>query len=226
MKDIGELQKELGNLGLLEKARDIFHELGEPAVVSFVRSSYRLLSKVYHPDLNPGSLVEAGKTQRRLNRVAHLMRQMTDKDIVESVTRGSRSGVKEKKKILVVEDESNLLEMFRDILLMEGYEVREGIDGENGYEVFCQFGPDLVLTDVLMPGINGFELARRVRRIDRGVKFVFISGFWGIMTRTREDRENIIKHGYRTLSKPCRASDILELVKDYLNEEAKISVFA
>ena len=52
MKHQIDLEKELIYLGLLDKAREIYSELGDRAVLSYIRSSYRLLSKVYHPDLN------------------------------------------------------------------------------------------------------------------------------------------------------------------------------
>ena len=50
-----ELAKDLAYLGLMDKAREIYDELGDQAALSYIKNSHRLLSKVYHPDLNPGN---------------------------------------------------------------------------------------------------------------------------------------------------------------------------
>jgi len=49
------LERELIFLGLFDKAREIYHDLGSNGALSYIKSSHRLLSKVYHPDLNPGN---------------------------------------------------------------------------------------------------------------------------------------------------------------------------
>jgi curved DNA-binding protein CbpA len=74
-----KLEKDIIYLGLLDKAREIYAELGERAVLSYIKSSYRLLSKVYHPDLNPASSRKAEITQQTLNRVNSAISRMTDK---------------------------------------------------------------------------------------------------------------------------------------------------
>ena len=47
-------------------------------------------------------------------------------------------------KVLVVDDEAGLQELFRDVLIMEGYDVRVAADGEGGYLEYCRFSPRLV----------------------------------------------------------------------------------
>jgi len=106
------IEKELIYLGLLDKAREIYSELGEKAVLSYIKSSYRLLSKVYHPDLNPNNKEKAKVTQQRLNRFSHLLGRMSDKELVELIKKGLGKKDTGKKKILIVEDESALQELF------------------------------------------------------------------------------------------------------------------
>ena len=218
MDDKIDLEKELVFLGLLDKAREIYSELGDSAALSYIKSSYRLLSKVYHPDLNPKNIDKAKKTQQRLNRVSHILSQMKDEDLIELIKKGAKKQAKRKKKVLIVEDEFGLQEIFKDIFLMEGYDVRVSVDGVNGYEVYCQFEPDLVFTDVVMPKMNGLELVKKIREVSPRIKVIYISGFFGIKRLKLELDEDILKYGYPTLSKPFKTSEMLDLVKTYLEE--------
>jgi len=211
-----DLEKELFFLGLLDKAREIHAELGDKAGLSYIKSGCRLLSKVYHPDLNPKNTEKAKITQQSLNRVSSIISKMKDEEIIELIRKGAKKPVKRKKKILVVEDEFGLQEIFRDIFLMEGYDVRIAVDGVNGYKFYRQFEPDLLFTDVVMPNMNGLELVRKIREVNPKIKVIYISGFFGIDRMKRELDEDILRYGYPTLSKPFKISEMLDLVKSYL----------
>jgi len=213
-----ELEKELISLGLIDKAREIYSELGERAVLSYIKSSYRLLSKIAHPDLNPENREKATMVQQRLNRVNHIISQIDDKDIVLMIKKGIRKQTDEKRKILVVEDEFGLQELFKDVFLMEGYDVRTATDGDRGYEVYCEFLPDLIFTDVVMPGMNGMELIAKVRETKPQIKVIYISGFFGLKRVKKNLDEEIFKYQYPTLSKPFQISVMLDMVKEYLNK--------
>ena len=131
--------------------------------------------------------------------------------------------------ILVVEDEFGLQEIFRDVFLMEGYNVRVAVNGDSGFQVYCEFGPDLVVTDVVMPKMSGMELIRKIRDTNSQVKVIYISGFFGINRLKRSLDEEILKYGYPTLSKPFKISVMLDLVRDYLkdglDQPASINIF-
>ena len=124
--------------------------------------------------------------------------------------------VGEKKKILIVEDAFELQELFRDILLIEGYDVRVAEDGVKGYDMYCQFKPDLIFTDVVMPKMSGLELVRKIRDITPRIKGIFVSGFFGIEQLKQELDAEILRYGYGTLSKPFKISEMLDLVGNYL----------
>jgi len=211
-----DLEKELLFLGLLDKAREIHAELGDKAALSYIKCGYRLLSKVYHPDLNPKNIERAKITQQRLNRVNSIISRMKDEEIIELIKKDVKKSCKRKKKILIVEDEFGLQEIFRDIFLMEGYDVRIAVDGIKGYKFYHQFEPDLLFTDVVMPRMNGLDLVKKIREINPQIKVVYISGFFGIDRLKRELDEDILRYGYRTLSKPFKTSEMLNLVKNYL----------
>ena len=67
------------------------------------------------------------------------------------------------KKILVVEDDKFLRELIIQKLLKEGYEVLQAADGEEGVKKAKEGKPDLALLDIILPGIDGFEVLRQIR---------------------------------------------------------------
>jgi two-component system, OmpR family, KDP operon response regulator KdpE len=70
----------------------------------------------------------------------------------------------DKQKILVVDDEPQIIRVMRQILSAHYYEIRTASDGEAGFELFNDFQPDLVITDLQMPNVDGLELCQKIRR--------------------------------------------------------------
>ncbi len=214
-----KLEKDIIYLGLLDKAHEIYAELGERAVLSYIKSSYRLLSKVYHPDLNPASSRKAEITQQTLNRVNSAISRMTDKKLLDIIKRGVPEEYPAKKRILVVEDEPELQKFFQQILIMEGYDSRIAEDGIKGYEAYYRFKPDLMLCDVVMPWMSGLELVGKIRKMDSKIKVIYMSGFFDITPLKGRFNDEVIRYGYHTLAKPFTVSKMLILIKNYLNED-------
>jgi DNA-binding response OmpR family regulator len=69
----------------------------------------------------------------------------------------------ETRRILVVEDEESIREALRDALVSEGYEVLVAADGTKGLDLGLTQDPDLVVLDLMLPGMDGFEVLRRLR---------------------------------------------------------------
>ncbi len=66
-------------------------------------------------------------------------------------------------KILVVEDDKFLRELITQKLSREGYDVYEGVDGEDGVKKAKESKPDIILLDLILPGIDGFEVLAKIK---------------------------------------------------------------
>ena len=72
-----------------------------------------------------------------------------------------------KKTVLTIDDEKDLIELVRYNLEKEGFRVRAALDGETGLAMALQEKPDLVLVDLMLPGMDGLEVCRRLRADSR-----------------------------------------------------------
>lgn len=78
-------------------------------------------------------------------------------------------------KILLAEDDTNLGLLTRDFLELEGYEVKLCRDGESALHAYEQFLPDLCLLDVMMPKMDGFELAEKLQTFNQHLPIIFLT---------------------------------------------------
>ena len=117
--------------------------------------------------------------------------------------------------ILLVEDEANLRYLARQYLEKQGYRVIEAADGAVAMQIAVAHEGiiHLLLTDVIMPGMNGRELAQRISEIRPNVKILYMSGY----------TENVIGHngtleaGVRLLQKPFNLRDLKSKVREVLD---------
>jgi response regulator RpfG family c-di-GMP phosphodiesterase len=79
-------------------------------------------------------------------------------------------------RILVVDDEPNVLLVLERVLERAGFDATTAPDGETALRLFRERGADLILSDLVMPGMDGIELLRRARELDRGVAFILLTG--------------------------------------------------
>lgn len=78
-------------------------------------------------------------------------------------------------KVLLVEDDSTLSFIIRDALTREGFEVVSAPDGDAGLRLFRDAAPDIIVADVMMPRMDGFEMVRLVRLVNATVPVLFLT---------------------------------------------------
>lgn len=79
------------------------------------------------------------------------------------------------KKILLIDDDLKNSMLLKRFIEAEGYEVTYAPNGETGLEIYNKTHPDLILLDINMPGMNGFEIAKTIRNNDRRVLIFFLT---------------------------------------------------
>jgi sigma-B regulation protein RsbU (phosphoserine phosphatase) len=86
-------------------------------------------------------------------------------------------GEASKPKILLVEDEQNIARLFKFNLTKAGYEVEHASDGEEGFEKVKSFEPDLIISDIMMPRVDGFEFRKRLVADEKlkSIPFIFLT---------------------------------------------------
>ncbi|MDH4222483.1 MAG: response regulator [candidate division Zixibacteria bacterium] len=116
-------------------------------------------------------------------------------------------------KILVVDDDENIREVLSDLLLLEGHEVLLADGGEQALYIFDQRQPDIVITDLGMPGISGWEVARRVKEKDPSRKVIVISG-WGA---SLEEGHSLEVYVDQVLSKPFHLEQVKKVIAEVMS---------
>jgi len=79
--------------------------------------------------------------------------------------------------ILLIDDEPGVIEGLKDFLEDEGYDVHEALEANTGLEVFRSVRPDLVMTDLRMPGMSGIELIGEIRKLDKDTPIIVVTGY-------------------------------------------------
>jgi DNA-binding response OmpR family regulator len=115
-----------------------------------------------------------------------------------------------KKKILVVDDEPNILMSIEYILDMEGYEVHSARDGEEALDVAERIRPDLILLDVSMPRKDGYEVCRILREREdmAGTKVIMLTA----KGQALEKKKGIEVGADEYVTKPFSADELLEKI--------------
>ena len=78
-------------------------------------------------------------------------------------------------KVMLIDDEDGLQRAMRELLVSHGYEFCGAMNGEEGLEMLSREHPDLLLLDVMLPGINGFDLCQKIRSQGRRIPIIFVS---------------------------------------------------
>ncbi|MFC1747934.1 diguanylate cyclase domain-containing protein [Pseudomonadota bacterium] len=117
--------------------------------------------------------------------------------------------------IFVIDDVPDILSLLRRVLKLEGYSVETSDDAENAQAEIERLQPDLILLDIMMPSVDGYEVCRRLKKsvITREIPVIFITA--------KNDIEHIVDGfkfgGADYISKPFRAQEVCARVRTQLN---------
>lgn len=111
-------------------------------------------------------------------------------------------------KILLAEDDDSMRSFLAAALKRAGHEVQDYEDGETALSALEREVFDLLLTDIVMPGLDGIELARRGAELDPAMKIVFITGFAAVALSSGSPTPA----GAKVLSKPFHLREIVDEV--------------
>ena len=123
----------------------------------------------------------------------------------------------EKVKILIIEDEKCVCEMFEDMLVGEGHDVEIAYDGKQGLAVFRKKKFDLVFTDLAMPGISGWQVAKEIKKMDHTVPVILTTGWELKFSEENDDKKNVDI----IIKKPFTVKEIASVMQEVLTRRGK-----
>jgi CheY-like chemotaxis protein len=112
--------------------------------------------------------------------------------------------------ILVVDDETAVTGSIEAVLSKEGYQVHLAHDGTEGVNLASQVNPDLIIMDITMPGMDGYEAAERLKQIPalKDVPIIFLTG----KSASEDDGLAFTKGGTSFVRKPFSGKQLRDLV--------------
>ena len=116
------------------------------------------------------------------------------------------------RRVLVVDDNEDAANTLAMILQLEGHEIRTAYSGDEALETLRDYRPDVALLDIGLPGIDGYELAQRIRVLpgQRALRLVAITGYGQDADRARTHAAGFVAH----LVKPVDFGDLKHVLDD------------
>jgi DNA-binding response OmpR family regulator len=119
-------------------------------------------------------------------------------------------------KILVVDDEPEACDALKEFLSMKGYEVSTAQDGQTALRRLKKYKPQIVLLDVIMPGMNGIEVLQEIKKMDPKIGVIMVT----VVTDEAQAKKTLELGAYDYITKPVDLNylETVVLVKilDYL----------
>lgn len=127
-----------------------------------------------------------------------------------------------KEKILIIDDEPDIGLFFSKILSREGYQVFISMDGEEGISKIKNEKIDLVFLDLKLPGMDGIEVLREIRRFDRNLLVIILTAYGTVRSAVEAMRLG----AYDYLAKPVDIKKIIVIIKNALKTQAIAKTYA
>lgn len=127
----------------------------------------------------------------------------------------------EKKRILIVDDEPDIVKTTKYLLESEGYEVFSADNGKDGLERLNEVRPDLVLLDLRLPDMSGFQITTKMRSSAeyKNIPIIVISGMDDLATRHIAAKHETL--GF--IAKPIDTERLKYYIRDLLGEQKKVA---
>jgi signal transduction histidine kinase len=112
-------------------------------------------------------------------------------------------------RILVVDDEPSVVDVFQEFLSAQGYEITVAGSGEEALKLLPDLRPDIVLTDINLPGVSGLEIMRQAKTIDPEVAVIVVTGYASASTAI-----DVLRQGaYDYVTKPFELDEVHQIVE-------------
>ena len=120
------------------------------------------------------------------------------------------------KNLLIVDDEPNAVVPIQFLMEQQGYRVMIAERGEDALDLIYQYKPDLVLLDIMLPGINGFEVCEIIRLNPeyRSIKIIFLTA----LGREEQIAKGLALGADAYITKPYSNDELVAIVKEVLEE--------
>mgnify|MGYP000163965460 FL=1 len=122
------------------------------------------------------------------------------------------------KKILIVDDDSNIRLGLNKCLAKEGYYIEEASNGEEALQLIYNKKYDLILMDVQMPELNGFDVLKRIRKFGNSTRVIMMTAFGTVEMAVDSMKIGAVDF----LSKPFTISKVRDVVKEVLDKDMNI----
>ena len=116
-----------------------------------------------------------------------------------------------KLRVVVIDDESTIAETLVEILNGEGFEALSASDGDGALDLVQKFKPDVVVSDVVMPGASGVEIGIRIREIFPKCRVILFSGQSATVNLLKEAQKR--GHEFEIVAKPIRPEALISLIR-------------
>jgi len=119
-------------------------------------------------------------------------------------------------KILIVEDEPNIVVPLQFIMKDNGYDVAVAFSGEEAVDAITESKPDLILLDIMLPGMDGYELCQMIRQNPdwKGIKIIFLTA----LSREADMAKGMALDADAYITKPFSNKEVVEKVRNLLQK--------
>ena len=118
------------------------------------------------------------------------------------------------KRVLMIEDHENNRRIMRDLLTSKGYDVIEAVDGLDGVSAAKTFCPDLIIMDIQLPGIDGYEATRRIKADleTKKIPIIVVTSY----ALSGDDVKSFDAGCDAYMAKPFSPRELLSKIREYL----------